>query len=151
MKRIFALLLCVCLVCSFAVTANASESSVLIYSETTVLDDGMIVLDEIFESAGNNRSSDIVRTRRRTYSDNGTTVAVIAITATFRYDGNTVSVVSKSVSQCDTYEGWSYKQTSFTSSGGTVTLNAKLTKLLIFNKPIQMTLSCDKNGNITFT
>lgn len=43
------------------------------------------------------------------------------------------------------------KQTSFTSSGGTVTLEGKLTKLLILNDPFTMTLTCDKNGNISAT
>ena len=149
MKKMFALFLCISLICALAVPANATEEPIVICSELTVLDNGMIVLCEILEYAGNNRSSDIVRTKRSTFYDDSTIIAVIAITATFRYDGNTVSVISKSVSQCDTYEGWSYKQTSFTSSGGTVTLNAKLTKLLIFNEPIQLALSCDKNGNIT--
>ena len=60
-----------------------------------------------------------------------------------------VSAVSKAVTQTDTYGGWKYKQQSFTSSGGTFTLEAKLTKLLIYNNPLTMRLSCDTDGNIT--
>ena len=59
--------------------------------------------------------------------------------------------MSKRVNQADTYEGWSYKQNSFTSSGGTITLDAKLTKLLVMNIPFTITLSCDKDGNISYT
>ena len=81
---------------------------------------------------------------------NGVVIGVIAMKGTFRYDGSTVSVASKSVTQTDTYEGWSYKQNSFTSSGGTVTLDAKLTKLIFLNIPFTMMLSCDKDGNISY-
>ena len=76
-------------------------------------------------------------------------IAEIWIDATFRYDGNTVSVVSKSISKCETYDGWSFKQSSFTSSGGTVTLTGKLTKLLVLNANVNISLTCDKNGNIS--
>ena len=60
-------------------------------------------------------------------------------------------IMAKRVNQADTYEGWSYKQNSFTSSGGTITLDAKLTKLLVMNIPFTITLSCDKDGNISYT
>lgn len=60
-------------------------------------------------------------------------------------------MVSKSVTQSDTYDGWSYVQNSLTSSGGTVTLNAKLTKWIILNTSFTMTLSCDEDGNISYT
>ncbi len=51
----------------------------------------------------------------------------------------------------DTYNGWSYIQDSLTSSGGTVTLNGKLTKWLILSNSFTMTLTCDANGNISYT
>lgn len=151
MKKYVALILCVCMICTFAVPVGAAQEPIVVYSKTTILDNGMIALDEVLVYSENSRSTDITRTRRRTISDNGTTIAVIAFTATFRYDGNSVSVISKSVTQCDIYEGWNYTQTSFTSSGGTVTLNGKLSKWLLINKSFQLTLTCDKNGNISYT
>lgn len=63
----------------------------------------------------------------------------------------TVSVISKSVTQTDTYEGWNYVETSFTSSGGTVALAGKLTKLLIMRTSFTIGLECDANGNIITT
>lgn len=65
--------------------------------------------------------------------------------------GTSVSVVSKTVTNTDTYNGYGYVQNSFTSSGGSVTLNARLTKWIVLNTPFTMTLSCDKNGNISYT
>ena len=40
-------------------------------------------------------------------------------------------------------------QNSFTESGGTITLDAKLTKLLVFNIPFTISITCDANGKIS--
>ena len=148
MKKLFSLVICVILLVSMSIPTYATEQTEVVYSEETILENGMVMKDEIIVTT-NARSTDKTATRRTTISDNDTTLAVIAFKATFRYDGSTVSVVSKSVTQTDTYEGWSYKQNSFTSSGGTVILDAKLTKLLILQKSFTMSLTCDKNGNLS--
>lgn len=148
MKKIFSFALCVVLLIVLSSPVFAAElNNVISYCEIT-LDNGITVIDEITDCS-QARATDHTYQRTRTFKDGDTVIAIVAIQATFRYDGTTVSVVSKSVVQSDTYNGWNYKQTSFTSSGGTVTLNAKLTKLLVFNNPFTMTLSCDKDGNIT--
>lgn len=151
MKKIFSLLICVILIASFTVPAFAAEQSQVIHSETSVLENGITITDEVIEISLS-RSTDKAYTRRKTFSnDEGTVIAIIAFTATYRYDGSTVSVVSKSVTQTDTYDGWSYSQQSFTSSGGTVTLKGKLSKLLVFNNSFSMSMSCDKDGNISYS
>lgn len=150
MKKTFSIVLCFVLFFSLAFPTYASSQNEVIYSQEYTLEDGTTVKDEIIVH-GLARSTYKTATRRRTFSDDGTTIAIIAFQATFRYDGSTVAVISKSITQTDTYEGWSYKQTSFTSSGGTVTLEAKLTKLLVFNNKFTMTLTCDKDGNISST
>lgn len=114
------------------------------------MDNGITIIDEVTEIS-QSRSTTKDYTRSRTISKDGTVIAVISIYGCFSYNGTSVSVVSKSVTQTDTYEGWSYKQNSFTSSGGTITLDAKLSKLLVMNIPFTMTLSCDKNGNVSYT
>ena len=38
-----------------------------------------------------------------------------------------------------------------TATRGTVTLDAKLTKWLVMNIDIDMTITCDKKGNISWT
>ena len=148
MKRYLSIMLCVIVLFSLSSATFAAERKNVIYYSETVLDCGITVVDEIIDCSPA-RATDKTFTRTNTFKDGDTVIAIVAVRATFRYDGTTVSVVSKSVVQSDTYNGWNYKQTSFTSSGGTVTLNAKLTKLLVFNNPFTITLSCDKNGNIT--
>ena len=149
MRRLLTLFICTMLITTLATPALASEDVQVISSEEIVLENGITVTDEIIQ-VSQNRSTDKTYTRRRTFDKDGTVIAIIAFTVTYRYDGTTVSVVAKAVTQTDTYDGWSYTQQSFTSSGGTVTLSGKLSKLLIFNNTFSMSMTCDKNGNISY-
>lgn len=129
--------------------ASAANPSSLLCREETVLDNGLTVVDEILEYSIA-RSTDKLGERRLTIKSGDNVIGIIAFQAVFRYDGSTVSVVSKTVTQTDTYRGYNYKQQSFTSSGGSVTLEGKLTKLLVINHSFTMTLNCDKNGNLSY-
>lgn len=148
MKRILSIILCTILFASLFIPTYAAEQTDVIYREETILEDGTVVTDEIIVTT-NARATQKTATRRKTFTKSDETIAVIAFQATFRYDGSSVSVVSKSVTQTDTYDGWNYSQTSFTSSGGTVTLSGKLTKLLIVSQSFTFSLTCDKNGNLS--
>ena len=148
MKRLVSVCSVLAIILSLAVPAFASEQETLVSQEVIVLEDGITITDELYEISVA-RSSNKEYVRQKTIKSNGTTIGIIAIKGKFSYNGTTVSVVSKSVTQTDTYNGWSYKQNSFTSSGGTITLDAKLTKLLVPSVDFTITLSCDKNGNIS--
>ena len=148
MKRILSLCISIILLISAAMPVSASEQGDLILHRETVLDNGIICIEEVTVYS-NARASQKQAVKSSTFKRDDTTIAIIAYEAVFQYDGSTVSVVSKSVTQVDTYDGWSFKQTSFTSSGGTVTLTGKLTKLLILNTSVNLTLTCDKNGNLS--
>lgn len=148
MKRIISFLLCFLLIFTLPFSASAKDAAPAASQQVIDLGNGLIAIDEIQEAGNARAAMGKTVTRTRTIKDGDTVVAIITIQATFRYDGTTVSVVSKGINQADTFAGWNYEQISFTSSGGTVTLEAKLTKWLIFNTPFTMTLSCDKDGNI---
>lgn len=153
MKRIILTFCCLALILAFVPHAAAANETgttdnVIYYSEK-ILENGLIMIDQITDIT-TARSTDKTVERTNTYKDGNTVIAVITIQGTFQYDGNSVSVISKSITQLDTYNGWSFTQDSFTSSGGTITLKGTLKWLLLFNSSsFTMTLSCDKNGNIT--
>ena len=151
MKKILIAMLCTLLLIFSTQPCFALETDdgCVVYSHTETLADGITLVREIILIDSQSRSMTKAYTDKHTYSHNGEVIAEIWIDATFRYDTQTVSVVSKSVSKCDTYDGWSFKQSSFTSSGGTVSLTGKLTKLLVLNANVNISLSCDKNGNIS--
>lgn len=150
MKRCLTLIVVFLILLSNTISVSAAQSESIIHSQSYALENGIVVTDELISSSPL-RSSTRDYTLRRTFSTGGTTIAIIALYGEFTYDGSHVSVLEKSVTQTSTYNGWNYAQTSLTSSGGTITLNAKLTKLLHSSIPINMTLSCDANGNISYT
>lgn len=150
MKRFQSILICFLMLFSLAVPANAAETKTTLFHSETLMENGILVIDELV-AYPQTRSSTQSYERSKTFKSGDTTIAIIAISGTFRYDGNTVSVVSKTVSRTDTYDGWNYSQNSFTSSGGTITLKGKLTKTLVPSISFTMTLSCDKDGNISYT
>ena len=138
------------LICSLLVPAAAQDtvSAQTVSTQTIDLGDGWTVTEELIIN-DQARTASRSATKKQSFSKNGEAIADIAITGVFRYDGSTVSVSSKVVSQKDTYNGWSFTQNSFTSSGGTITLTGKLTKPLLVSGSVNMKLSCDKNGNIS--
>ena len=150
MKRFFALFIICLLFFSMICPISANAACEVTHSEEYILENGLRVVDSITVHP-DNRASIVNAERKKSIYDGDTLVAYIRFEAGFRCDGSTVSVVSKTVTNTSTYDGWKYVQNSFTSSGGTVTLDAKITKWLIFNTPFTMTLSCDKNGNISYT
>lgn len=153
MKRVFAFVCCLILTFSAVAQVSAADSiddqQEVLYFKTEDLGNGITVTTEITVAPTSSRATDKSATCSQTYTKNDTVIAVITIQGTFRYDGSTVRVVSKSVTQTTTYNGWSYSQTSFTSSGGTITLTGKLTKLFSLNVPVNLSLTCDKDGNIS--
>lgn len=150
MKKTFILIVCFALLLGITPSIHAAGTSEVVYTNEYTLENGLTVQDEVTIYTAV-RASDKTASYKRSFYDGDTLVAYIVLQATFAYDGSSVSVVSKSVTQSDTYDGWSYVQNSLTSSGGTVTLNAKLTKWIILNTSFTMTLSCDKDGNISYT
>ena len=150
MKKCSTLLLCMLLICSLLVPAAAQDtvSAQTVSTQTIDLGDGWTVTEELIIN-DQARTASRAATKKQSFSKNGEAIADIAITGLFRYDGSTVSVSSKVVSQKDTYNGWSFTQNSFTSSGGTITLTGKLTKPLRVSGSVNMKLTCDKNGNIS--
>lgn len=150
MKKTVSLLVICVLIFTLICPVLATPANEEAYLQEYTLENGLRVVDSITVHS-NNRASTTSAERKRSFYDGDTLVAYIRFIADFRYDGSTVSVVSKTITNTNTYDGWSYVQNSFTSSGGTVTLNAKITKWLIFNTPFTMTLSCDKNGNISYS
>ena len=143
-------MLCILLICSLLVPAAAQDtvSAQTVSTQTIDLGDGWTVTEELIIN-DQARTASRAATKKQSFSKNGEAIADIAITGVFRYDGSTVSVSSKVVSQKDTYNGWSFTQNSFTSSGGTITLTGKLTKPLRVSGSVNIKLTCDKNGNIS--
>ena len=144
------LLLVLIVIFSNVVSAFAVEQENVVMQRQIQIENGISITEELVEhSFARAQTKDY--TWRKTYKQNDTVIAVIAIYGSFSYDGKTVYVLSQKVSQSTTYNGWNYSQTALYSSNGVITLEASLSKLLVLNVPVNMTLGCDKNGNIFAT
>ncbi len=148
MKRVLSAFLLVVLLATMFTPVFATQQSRVMDCREITLENGLRVVDELIEESSG-RSTDRAYTRRRSIYEEDTLIAIVAFYVLFRYDGTTASVAYKSVTQTDTYDGWSYTQTSFTSSGGTVMLEWKLSKLLIFNGSFSMGVTCAPDGSLT--
>lgn len=111
--------------------------------------DGLTIIETV-EVVSQARASTTEKTVRKNFeiTDGSDVIADITIRGTFEYNGSDVKVVLKEIVQCNTYHGWKFSQTGFSSSGGTITLSGKLSKVLS-SKNISLSLSCDKNGNVS--
>jgi len=128
----------------------ASSGDVVLCLSETDLGNGITAVDEVL--AHQKSCSRIGEyTLRRTFTRGGAEIAKIAVRGVFRYDGDSVSVVSTEALQADAYDGWRYSQDVHASSGGTIVLGGKLDKPLVGSIPFTMTLSCDKDGNVSYT
>lgn len=150
MKKMISIVLSLLLCFTFCSPAFALENPALnttpfTYSEAD-LGDGFAVKDEliVYETA---RSFSKSAAKTRSISFGGATVATITLHGTFVYNGSTVSVASKSVTKT-LQDGWTYTQNSLTSSGGTITLHGTVSKS-IYKASFTLTLTCDKNGNVS--
>ena len=152
LKSFATLTLCLLLALTACFSAGAYDTATEAETTTTQIttEDGSVitVIDELIVQDLSRSSSKTV-TRKRTFVKGDTTIGVIALTAEFSYTGSSVSVVSKRVSQSTTYNGWKFTQNSLTSSGGTASLSGKLTKFLNAQVPVEISITCDTNGNIT--
>lgn len=147
MRKVGIFFICLILVLSISLPCSAEES---IPSNTQVINlDNGLMAEEVTTVYANARSSEITAERNWSVKDGSTVIANITVKGTFRYNGTSVSVVSKELTECDTYDGWSFSSTSLTSSGGTITFSGTLKKSLLIRTNITLTLSCDKDGNIS--
>lgn len=138
MKRIIAAFVCFTLVigCVFSFSAEVFADNDVTFSDTIISADVV------------QRSNTKTATAKNMVYQDDVLIAEIAFRATFQYNGLSVSVVSMSVTQCQTYNGWSFTQTSFTGSGSSVLLKGKLTHPSHSDVDVSISLSCDPDGNI---
>ncbi len=147
MKKFVSICLCILTLFSLSVSGMAAEpvASDQVAEEVST-GSGVSYVEEL-EISQLTRATARSATKSRTYTYDGDDIADISITGTFRYDGSTVTVSSMSYSQ-DTYNGWTFTLTSFTTSGGTIRLRGTLSKLTL-SVSVDMTLTCDEDGNIS--
>ena len=148
MKKYFSLLLAV-LVLTMSFPVGATNTKIMRETDIIYTESGNIEVETILTihdslfASGSKQA-----TKEKTYKYDGNIIAEVALTATFRYTGNSVSVTDTD-SSYDTYEGWSYRNESISTSGGTANLSASLTKLFDGTVPVSISIKCTADGTIS--
>lgn len=129
--------------CAFSVFAAPAEKG----PERIDLGNGYSVVITTGTTAGSARAQ-TSNYCQGTYYCGSTKIGTVTLHATFNYDGSTVSVQSAYA----TYvlaTGWAYKNQTITKSGGTAHLTVNLVKSGYATVPVSLSLTCDKDGNVS--
>lgn len=152
MKRLFAILLTVAIICCSTFCTSVSASEVTQKTETTIeyLENGDCIKTYITYYETNSRATTKSGSKTKEYQNSsGETLWSVTVTGTFSYDGTTSSCTKVSHSAVAYSSGWSIKSSSSSKSGNTATADATATyKLLLISKDYSMTvsLSCSPQG-----
>lgn len=153
MKKLISSVVCCSMLLGTSVPCALAFEAPSAYAQTVStyqLSNDITVKERIIEYTNSStRANSRTAAREQEFYSGRTLIGKIVITGTFTYDGKTSRVTSKSVSSKKTYDGWSYTQNSFTSDGGTIELTGKLKKASYGSVDVDISLSCDKDGNIS--
>lgn len=143
-KNILSVVVCLILMCAFAVPCFAQETSTVIASYTEDLGNGIIVVTTITENTTRSTTS---HTKGKSYYSNGQLIGKAALSASFYYDGST-SRATAAYGTGSGANGWSYGSQSTDTSGNKAYLSARLSKDGK-SVPVEITLSCSPDGSIS--
>lgn len=163
MKKVFCLVLLLCL--SLSIFPGASASAEIGKSPVEVIRyaDGSYMIVTVAEGpmtcapnvAGTNAVAS-TKSGSKTYThfnSSGTQLWSATLTASFSYNGSTASCTSANCSVSISNNAWVVISKSCTRSGNTATANVTMGRqaagITIQLIPITITLSCDANGNLS--
>ena len=155
MKRIIATILSLIMILSISIPSKA-QVPFTTNSEAEYLGNGLygIVTYETSDDISTYATSTKTTSKKYTIQNaDGENLARFTLKATFSYDGTTSKCTSSSYTTEVFKDSWSFSEASATKSGNTATgsFKAKCVVLFITTQTVEktITLTCDKNGNIT--
>lgn len=150
MKRVLSIALAILLMMTaFPIGASAvCEDRIITY-----YDDGSYMVEEIWISSI--RASGTVSGNKATtyYDNNNTALWKATLSGTFTYNGSSATCTVSSCTVSIYNSAWYTISKSASKSGnaayGTGTVGEKLLGVTVQRVPFSLTLSCDKNGNLS--
>ena len=153
MKKIISILVIISIVITFPLTTFASEDTTSPNENTyiTYLDDGSYYITTITESmARSSKSGSKITTH---YNSSGEALWKVTLNGSFTYTGSTATCTSASHSITIYNDAWyTYSQNSYKSSNkaiADVVMKQKFLGVVVATKTVNLTLTCDANGNLS--
>lgn len=128
--------------------AKAETTTDVVYFE-----DGSYVVTVLQEYSTRSSNQKTASKSSTLYDPNGGSVATLTVHGTFRYDGITVTCTASSYTYQIHNSSWSFSSGSASKSGNTATAKGtfarKVLGITVDSKTLTVSLSCDKNGNLS--
>lgn len=153
MKRFFALFISVfmamhILVHPVSAAESVTEEHIVISQIIENMGDGSYYIETISIPAAQTYANTKKGTKTAQYISSGTTVYALSVTGTFTYDGTTADATSASYSITTYVEDATVKScNAYTSGASAVATGSVSYKGFTLQKTV--TLTCDKNGNLS--
>lgn len=162
MKRKLAFILSIVFIFCFATNFSVSAAQQADSAETDIVyfEDGSYLVTTLETDSGISLFSSTqtgIKTATYYNSDNVAACA-LRVTATFSYDGTTVSCTSVQDVSYTYVSGWKVENVTTSKSAASTTKASATAKgnavqrvlgVAVVSKPISVTVYCDKNGNIS--
>ncbi len=149
MNRIISFLIAGLLLLSlFPVNSMAAENTQIIY-----LENGDYIVETLSESVSRSAWERTGSRSKTYYNSDGTAVWKAVLTGTFTYDGTSSTCTDADISVTVYASNWYTVSKSAGKSGntatGTVTMGHKIMGVTTQKITANLTLTCDKNGNLS--
>lgn len=149
MKRILSFLLLTALILNLPFAANAVENK----QERVCYADGSYVIIEMIESATRESGSKTAKKQYSYYDNNDIQQWKVVLTGKFTYTGDGATCTSSSVDVTINYSAWYVVSKSADKSGNkaeaSVRVGEKLSGTTVKVVPVDLTLTCDADGNLS--
>ena len=150
LTKLCAMVLAFALLIPIQVFASVERNS---STEIVYMDDGSYYVITIEESPTRTTYSKTSAKHYTYYSSENVAQWKVTLTGTYTYNGATSSCTAASASATVYKSSWSVASKSATHSGNQATGNYVIKLALLLgqstNVPVTLTMSCDKNGNLT--
>ncbi len=151
MKRFFLFLVCLMLISSIVATPVSAESTmdqIVVSQEINYLTDDCYFIETITVPSIQAYSNTKTGTKTAVYVSSGTAIYSISVTGNFSYDGSTARATSASSTISAHVEGVTLNsQRAYTSGASACAIGSVIYKGVTLQKTV--TLTCDKNGNLS--
>lgn len=122
-------------------------------TDVVYFEDGSYVVTVLQEYSTRSSNQKTASKSSTLYDPNGGSVATLTVRGTFRYDGTTATCTASTYTHQIHNSSWSLSSGSASKSGNTATAKGtfarKVLGITTDSKTLTVSLSCDKNGNLS--
>lgn len=122
-------------------------------TDVVYFEDGSYVVTVLQEYSTRSTNQKSASKSQKYHASNGELACTLTVHGTFRYDGTTATCTASTYTHQIHNNSWSFSSGSASKSGNTATAKGtfarKVLGITVDSKTLTVSLSCDKNGNLS--